>query len=70
MAMTDTSPRKAATPILFHRRRGRVLVLLCVMYFIAYFDRTNISAAGPSIIKEFDLTKAEFGLTASVFAFF
>ena len=70
MATTDTAPRRAATPILFHRRRGRVLVLLCVMYFIAYFDRTNISAAGPSIIKEFDLTKAEFGLAASVFAFF
>jgi len=70
MATTDTVPRTAATPILFHRRRGRVLVLLCVMYFIAYFDRTNISAAGPSIIKEFDLTKAEFGLAASVFAFF
>ncbi|MBK4346834.1 MFS transporter [Lacisediminihabitans changchengi] len=70
MALTDTAPRTAATPILFHRRRGRVLVLLCVMYFIAYFDRTNISAAGPSIIKEFGLTNAEFGLAASVFAIF
>jgi MFS family permease len=46
------------------------VVLLCIMYFIAYFDRNNIATAGPSIIKEFHLTNTEFGLTASVFALF
>ena len=61
---------KRGTPILWHRRRGRVVVLLCIMYFIAYFDRNNIATAGPSIIKEFHLTNAEFGLAASVFALF
>lgn len=45
-------------------------MLLCIMYFIAYFDRNNIATAGPSIIKEFHLTNTEFGLTASVFALF
>jgi MFS family permease len=71
--MTATGPKRKATratPLLVHRRRGRVVVLLCVMYFIAYFDRNNIATAGPSIIKEFHLTNAEFGLAASVFALF
>jgi MFS family permease len=66
---TETTKNRA-TPILWHRRRGRVVVLLCIMYFIAYFDRNNIATAGPSIIKEFHLTNTEFGLTASVFALF
>jgi sugar phosphate permease len=69
--VTLTSPTKPKlAPILFRRRRGRVVVLLCVMYFISYFDRNNIATAGPSIIKEFHLTNAEFGLAASVFALF
>jgi sugar phosphate permease len=71
MTLTNERPPKvSATPILFHRKRGMVVVLLCVMYFIAYFDRNNIATAGPSIIKEFDLTTTEFGLAASVFAIF
>ncbi|MHA7986481.1 MFS transporter [Rathayibacter sp. CAU 1779] len=71
MTTTDTKPTtKRGTPILWHRRRGRVVVLLCIMYFIAYFDRNNIATAGPSIMKEFDLTNAQFGLAASVFALF
>ncbi len=47
-----------------------MVVLLCVMYFISYFDRNNIATAGPSIIKEFDLTTTQFGLAASVFSIF
>jgi len=67
---TATATKTPGTPILWHRRRGRVVILLCVMYFIAYFDRNNIATAGPSIIKEFHLTNAQFGLAASVFALF
>ncbi|MCU1551885.1 MAG: transporter, partial [Glaciihabitans sp.] len=72
MTAATTTPQKhaKATPILFHRRRGVVIVLLCVMYFISYFDRNNIATAGPSIIKEFGLTTTEFGLAASVFSVF
>ncbi len=69
-AATEVRPPEIATPIIRHRRRGKVVVLLCVMYFIAYFDRNNIATAGPSIIKEFGLTSTEFGLAASVFAIF
>jgi MFS family permease len=50
-----------------------VVVLLCVMYFISYFDRTNIATAGPEIMKSvaqggLGLTPFEFGLATSVFA--
>jgi len=65
-----TPPPVKGTPFLFHRRRGVVVVLLCVMYFISYFDRNNIATAGPSIVKEFHLSAAEFGLAASVFSIF
>jgi MFS family permease len=67
---TTQHDRPRGTPLLLHRRRGRVIVLMCVMYFIAYFDRNNIATAGPSIIAEFHLTNAQFGLAASVFALF
>ncbi|TPW70994.1 MFS transporter [Schumannella sp. 10F1B-5-1] len=68
MSVTAPSPVRP-TPLL-HRRRTRVVVLLCVMYFIAYFDRTNISTAATHIMDEFSLDKAQFGLLASVFSAF
>lgn len=68
--MTIADATRKATPILVGRKRGRVVILLCVMYFIAYFDRNNIATAGPAIIREFGLSNAEFGLAASVFSLF
>lgn len=68
--MTLIDAARKGTPVLVGRKRGRVLILLCVMYFIAYFDRNNIATAGPAIIKEFGLSNAEFGLAASVFSLF
>ena len=72
-APTPTLAKPKPTPILFHRRRGMVVVLLCVMYFISYFDRTNIATAGPTIQLSIakgglGLTPIEFGLATSVFA--
>lgn len=60
------------TPI-FRRRRGLVVVLLCVMYFISYFDRTNIATTGPEMMKSvaqggLGLSAFQFGLATSVFA--
>jgi MFS family permease len=66
----ESSAPVKAVPLLLHRRRGVVVILLCVMYFISYFDRNNIATAGPSIIKEFHLTDTQFGLAASVFSIF
>jgi len=65
--------RTKGTPVLLHRRRGLVVVLLCVMYFISYFDRTNIATAGVQIQMPLSagglgLSPVEFGLATSVFA--
>jgi MFS family permease len=50
------------------RVRGRVLFLLCAMYFITYIDRVNISTAAPLIQKEFHFDNSELGLIFSAFA--
>jgi MFS family permease len=70
MSTTDVRPRVRPTPLLLHRRRGTVIVLLCVMYFIAYFDRNNIATAAPQIMGDLHLSNAEFGLAVSVFSLF
>jgi sugar phosphate permease len=46
-----------------------VLLLLCVMYFITYVDRVNISTAASSIKTEFGLSNTEIGLVFSAFAY-
>ena len=46
----------------------RVLILLCLMYFITYIDRVNISTAGHVIQSDFKLSNAEFGQIFSAFA--
>lgn len=67
---TPTRPREplAASP-LRHRARGSVLALLCALYAILYFDRVNISTAGPNgLTADLHLSTVEFGLAASAFA--
>jgi sugar phosphate permease len=46
-----------------------VLLLLCVMYFITYVDRVNISTAAAGIRTEFSLSNTELGLVFSAFAY-
>src|SRR5471030_1709649 len=46
-----------------------VLAMLCVMYFITYIDRVNISTAASEIQKELHLSKTEIGLVFSAFAY-
>jgi len=46
-----------------------MLFLLCLMYFIAYIDRVNISVAAPALKREFALTPTELGLIFSAFAY-
>jgi MFS family permease len=48
---------------------GIVLFLLCVMYFLTYVDRVNISSAATDIQKEFGLSKTEYGFAFSAFAY-
>ena len=46
-----------------------VLALLCLMYFITYLDRVNVSTAADGFGKEFGLSKTEIGLVFSAFAY-
>lgn len=62
-----TASRTKATPI-WGRVRGRVVLLLCIMYAIAYIDRTNISTAGPTMMKALGLTSGEFGIAVAAFS--
>lgn len=49
--------------------RHLILGVMCLLYFIAYIDRVNISVAAPFIRKEFGLTPTELGLVFSAFAY-
>jgi MFS family permease len=46
-----------------------VLVLLCLMYFITYLDRVNVSTAAAGFAKDFSLNKTQIGLVFSAFAY-
>lgn len=53
----------------FLKVRYGVLFVLCLMYFIAYIDRVNISVAGPLLKEEMGLSATELGLVFSAFAY-
>ena len=46
-----------------------VITLLCLMYFITYLDRVNVSTAAAGFGPEFKLNKTEIGLVFSAFAY-
>jgi MFS family permease len=46
-----------------------VLIMLCLMYFITYLDRVNVSTAAAGFGKEFNLSKTQIGLVFSAFAY-
>ena len=46
-----------------------VLGLLCLMYFITYVDRVNISTAASEIQAEFGFSNTQLGLIFSAFAY-
>src|ERR1700709_2573264 len=46
-----------------------ILALLCLMYFITYIDRVNISTAASAIQDEFGFSKTQLGLVFSAFAY-
>ena len=51
------------------RSTTRVLGLLCVMYFITYVDRVNVSTAAIVFGKEFNLSNTQVGFVFSAFAY-
>ncbi|NKQ52310.1 MFS transporter [Amycolatopsis sp. K13G38] len=71
-ARQGTSARAAPNTGLWRAYRGRVrgwiLLLLCLMYFMTYVDRVNISTAAPFIRSELHLSNTQLGLVLSAFA--
>jgi len=51
------------------RSTSRVLALLCLMYFITYVDRVNVSTAAIQFGKEFSLSNTQVGFVFSAFAY-
>jgi sugar phosphate permease len=49
--------------------RHLILLVLCLMYFVAYIDRVNISVAGPIMRRDLGLTPIELGFIFSAFAY-
>lgn len=68
MSLLDEKPDKVVATPMRGRVRGRVVIMLCVMYAISYIDRTNISTALPSIKADLSLTDTQLGLVVSAFA--
>jgi MFS family permease len=54
---------------MFTRATTRVLGLLCLMYFITYVDRVNVSTAAIQFGKEFNLSNTQVGFVFSAFAY-
>ena len=46
-----------------------ILMVMCLMYFIAYIDRVNMSVAAPMLREEMGLSNLELGLVFSAFAY-
>ena len=52
------------------RSTTRVLFFLCIMYFITYVDRVNVSTAASIFGKELNLSNTQIGFVFSAFAYF
>jgi len=48
---------------------GNILLLLCVMYFITYMDRVNVSTAAAAFKSELGFSNTQLGLVFSAFAY-
>ncbi|WP_206952442.1 MFS transporter [Trinickia acidisoli] len=54
---------------LFRGAPGRVFMLLCLMYFIEYIDRVNLSIAAPVLKRTLHLSNTELGVALSAFGY-
>jgi sugar phosphate permease len=61
--------RRAPLSRMFRGATGMVFILLCLMYFIEYVDRVNLSVAGPLIRKEMHLSNIQLGIAFSAFGY-
>lgn len=65
---TSGRSRQTLVQSMRHRVRGKVLLLLCAMYFITYVDRVNISTAAPFIKEDLGLSNTQLGLALAAFS--
>jgi MFS family permease len=65
--MHDTFPKLSRKKIF--AATNIVLFLLCLMYFLTYIDRVNVSTASNVFEKELNLNKTEVGFIFSAFAY-
>ena len=49
--------------------RSNVLLLLCVMYFLTYIDRVNVSTAAGAFSRDLGFSNTQVGLVFSLFAY-
>jgi sugar phosphate permease len=60
---------KAIKAKMFSGTTGKIFMLLCLMYFIEYVDRVNISVAAPLIKTEFALSNTQLGFALAAFGY-
>lgn len=48
-------------------KRWLIIVQFLLCYLVLYMDRSNMSIAGPSMMKEFNWTATQFGLVSTAF---
>jgi MFS transporter, ACS family, glucarate transporter len=53
----------------FTTTRGRVFALLCLVYFITYVDRVNLSTLAPLMATDLHLNNVELGFALSSFGY-
>jgi sugar phosphate permease len=53
----------------FGTSTGRIFALICLMYFITYVDRVNISTLAPLISKDLGLSNTQMGMALSAFGY-
>ncbi|WP_246691986.1 MULTISPECIES: MFS transporter [unclassified Methylobacterium] len=53
----------------FTTTRGRVFALLCLVYFITYVDRVNLSTLAPLMAADLHLNNVELGFALSSFGY-
>jgi MFS transporter, Spinster family, sphingosine-1-phosphate transporter len=62
--MSEPGPAQTKLP-----HATKALLLLLVLNMLNYGDRQVLNALAPKVIREFQLTEAQFGLTTSVFVY-
>jgi len=69
--MSEAIPATAVPPLrrLFTGTTGRVYILLCLMLFIEYVDRVNLSVAAPLLKTELGLSNTQLGFALSAFGY-